>query len=127
MWLTLQAMGTDQIGGIIDRGCAMAQLAEKIIGKNPRWEIVCPAQHGVVNFRYRSDGRLRERELDEINHRIAKEITESGFAQIYTTQLKGKTVLRMCTINPETTERDIRETVERLMEMANAGTEKAAS
>ena len=41
--------------------------------------------------------------------------------------LKGKTVLRMCTINPETTERDIRETVERLMEMANAGTEKAAS
>lgn len=127
LWLTLQAMGTDQIGGIIDRGCAMAQLAEKIIGKNPRWEIVCPAQHGVVNFRYRSDGRLRERELDEINHRIAKEITESGFAQIYTTQLKGKTVLRMCTINPETTERDIRETVERLMEMANAGTEKAAS
>ena len=52
-----------------------------------------------------------------LNQEIAKTLTDSGFAQIYTTELKGKKVLRMCTINPETTEKDIRDTIERLEEI----------
>lgn len=39
---------------------------------------------------------------------------EIGFAQIFTTELRGKKVLRMCTIHPETTEKDIYDTIERL-------------
>ena len=57
---------------------------------------------------------MPEETLDGVNQAIAREITESGFAQIFTTELRGKKVLRMCTIHPETTERDIRDTIERL-------------
>lgn len=39
---------------------------------------------------------------------------EIGFAQIFTTELRGKKVLGMCTIHPETTEKDIYDTIERL-------------
>lgn len=53
--------------------------------------------------------------LDLINQKLAREITNSGFAQIFTTQLKGIKVLRMCIIHPETTEKDIYDTLERLM------------
>lgn len=114
LWLTLQAMGTDEIGNIIEHGCAMAELAEKIIGETSEWEIVSPAQLGIVNFRYISNGALSEKELDVINQNISKKITESGFAQVFTTELCGKKVLRMCTINPETTEQDIIDTLKRI-------------
>ncbi|XOQ48495.1 MAG: L-2,4-diaminobutyrate decarboxylase [Eubacteriales bacterium] len=118
LWLTLQATGTDEIERIIDHGCALAELAEKIIRENPEWEIVSPAQLGIVNFRYIANGTLSENDLNKINQKISREITESGFAQIFTTELRGKKVLRMCTIHPETTEKDIHDTIEKLMESA---------
>lgn len=94
----------------------MAELAEKIIRETPEWEIISPAQLGIINFRYISNGTLSEKELDMINQNISKKITESGFAQVFTTELYGKKVLRMCTINPETTEKDIYDTIEVLTE-----------
>ena len=111
LWLTLQAMGTDAMEKIIDHGCALAQLAQRLISQSPDWEIVSPAQLGIINFRYISHRQLSPRELDRINQNIAREITQSGFAQIFTTELCGKKVLRMCTIHPETTEQDIYDTI----------------
>jgi hypothetical protein len=35
-----------------------------------------------------------------------------GFALVLTTELRGQTVLRLCTINSRTTEQDITKTVE---------------
>lgn len=118
LWLTLQTMGSKRMREIIDHGCAMAELAERIIRRNPEWEVVSPAQLGVINFRYVSDRTLPDHILNEINQHISKEITDSGFAQIFTTELQDKKVLRMCTIHPETTENDIYDTVERLMKSA---------
>jgi hypothetical protein len=43
---------------------------------------------------------------------------EQGFALVLTTELRGQTVLRLCTINPRTTEEDIAKTVEALDEHA---------
>ena len=104
-------MGTDAIEKIIAHGCALAQLAQRLISQSPDWEIVSPAQLGIINFRYISHRQLSPRELDRINQNIAREITQSGFAQIFTTELCGKKVLRMCTIHPETTEQDIYDTI----------------
>lgn len=67
-----------------------------------------------MNFRYVSNGKLSETDLNIINQNISREITESGFAQIFTTELWGKKVLRMCTIHPETTAQDIYDTVDKL-------------
>lgn len=39
---------------------------------------------------------------------------ESGYAGVFTTELKGKKVLRICTIHPEACEDDMRETIRRL-------------
>ena len=45
---------------------------------------------------------------------------EEGFACVLTTQLKGRTVLRICPIHPETTEDDIRHTIQRMDQYARA-------
>lgn len=114
LWLTLQAIGSNELSRMIEHGCAMAKLAEKIIRESSDWEIISPAQLGIVNFRYVSNKPMSETDLDLLNQEISKEITASGFAQIFTTELRGRKVLRMCTINPETTEKDIYNTIERL-------------
>lgn len=114
LWLTLQAVGSSKVGKFIEHGCAMAELAEKIIREDPDWEILSPARLGIVNFRYASREKISETELDRINQSISSEISESGFALIFTTELNGKKVLRMCTINPQTTEADIINTIKRL-------------
>lgn len=124
LWITLQVMGSDAIGRVIDHGCALAELTEKRIREHSDWEILSPAQLGIVNFRFAPAWIAQERELDKINQEISREITESGFAQIFTTELRGKKVLRMCTIHPETTQSDINATVECLMQtkaVRNAG------
>lgn len=113
LWLTLQAVGTAKMGDIIDHGCALAQFAEQTVSNLPGWEIVSRAQMGIVTFRYAPAG-ASESEWNQLNQRISKEITAGGYAQIFTTELHGKTVLRMCTINPRTEERDILNTIQKL-------------
>jgi hypothetical protein len=41
-------------------------------------------------------------------------MAEDGFAFANSTSLRGQTVMRLCTINPRTTEDDVRATIKRL-------------
>lgn len=114
LWLTLQALGSKKMGEAIDYACHLAKLVEREVDKLPDWEIVSHAQLGIVNFCYAPAG-TDESERNAWNRRISKEITAGGFAQVFTTELHNKTVLRMCTINPQTTEKDILDTVRKLL------------
>ena len=76
-------------------------------------EIVSPARLATLNFRYAPAG-LSEKQKDELNFRISREIIASGFAGIFTTELNGKKVLRICAIHPDTTQADIRQIIRRL-------------
>lgn len=125
LWLTLQTLGSGAMGAAIDHGCALAELAGQEIAKLPGWEIVSPAGLGIVNFRCAPAG-MPERERDALNQSISKEICSDGYALIFTTELHGKKVLRMCTIHPQTTEADIRETVRRLARCRAARTARAS-
>ena len=71
LWLTLQVLGTDTISDIIEHGFQLAQWAEDEIRKHPRWEVICPAQQAIVNFRYAPPG-LSEIEIDALNQQISK-------------------------------------------------------
>ena len=51
---------------------------------------------------------------------ISRRMMEEGFACVLTTQLKGRTVLRIYLIHPETTEDDIRHTIQRMYQYARA-------
>ena len=115
LWLTLQTMGTEEMGRVVDHGCELAELAAGLIRNAPEWELLSGPWLGIVNFRYRADGSLTEAELDETNQEISVEMTGSGFAQVFTTELRGKKVMRMCIVNPETTEEDVRWTIGKMM------------
>jgi len=55
---------------------------------------------------------------DDAHARLARRIAEDGYLMLSTTMLRGRTVLRMCTINPRTTDEEIAGVVERIEALA---------
>ena len=113
LWLTLQVLGTELVGSAIDQGFKIANWAQEELEVKNDWEIISPAQLAIINFRYSPDC-LNDSEKDYLNEKVAEIMRGSGFAAIFTTVLNNKTVIRMCTIHPETTREDIQLTIQLL-------------
>ena len=102
----------------------LAELAERTLREMPGWEVVSPARLGVVCFR-RVRPEASPEEADDLHARLVGELFRDGFAFLSSTRLRERTVLRMCTINPRTTDGDIRETLERLERLERLAGETA--
>ena len=113
LWMSLQVFGRSGFEEALDRGFDLAELAEAVVGEMPDWEVVTSAQMGVVTFRY-SPQAAEPARWHWLNRELVGAMVADGYAMISSTTLRGKTVLRMCTINPRTTEADIRGTFARL-------------
>jgi len=114
LWMTIQAFGMGAIREAVAWGIKQAQEAGRMIEEMDRLEIVTPPSLGIVTYRYtRPD--LSENDEDRINAQIEGDITADGYALVTSTTLRGRTVLRLCTINPRTTLEDIRGTLERIV------------
>ena len=110
VWLSLETFGLAAFRDAIGRGFELAELAERELRARRGWEILSPAQMATVCFRFGSN--------DELQTALVEAMLRDGFALLTSTTLKGAIALRLCTINPRTTEQDIIETVERLDQLA---------
>ncbi|MGI8960320.1 MAG: pyridoxal phosphate-dependent decarboxylase family protein [Bryobacteraceae bacterium] len=111
VWLSFKVFGIAAFRAAIERGFRLAELAEAKLREMQNWEIVSPAQMAVICFRYRGS--------DDASHAlIVDAMLKDGFALVTSTALRGRTVLRMCTINPRTTDSDIELTLEKLDRLA---------
>ena len=107
LWMSIKVFGLVAFRAALERGFAQGEFTEACLRAMSGWEIVTPAQMGIVCFRYPA--------LDDAAHlRLVQTLLEDGFALITSTILRGRTVLRTCTINPRTTEADIQASLERL-------------
>lgn len=113
LWMSFQVFGLEGFRAAIDRGFERAQIAGGIIAGRPDWEIVTLPQMGILTFRYAPEGR-EEHELDQLNTQLIEKMTADGFAMLSTTRLRGRTVIRICPINPRTTRADVEDTLHRL-------------
>lgn len=113
LWMTFKTYGTRRIIAAIDRGIDLAEQAQGLIERNAAWELVTPAQIGIVTFALRGSDGAQHAEM------VAR-ITDSGFATLTSTSLGGRSVLRLCTLNPLTTVQDIEETLQQLLHRARA-------
>jgi aromatic-L-amino-acid/L-tryptophan decarboxylase len=107
LWMMFRTYGAARVGAAIEAGIRLAERAEAMIKAAPGWECVTPAQLGIVTFT-----RPEWSAADHLE-RVAA-LTEDGFAAITSTTLRGRPALRLCTINPRTSEADIAETLARL-------------
>jgi aromatic-L-amino-acid/L-tryptophan decarboxylase len=108
LWMTFKTHGIDRIAKAIERGIELAESAQRMIEADPRtWQLVTPAQIGIVTF-----ARVGAGASDHAA--MVNRITESGYATLSSTVLDGRSVLRLCMLNPLTTDGDIAETLARL-------------
>ena len=78
-WFTLKTYGTEKLGAVIARTCAVAGYLESRILAEPRLELLAPVQLNIVCFRYRAA------DANKVNGDIVIDIQESGIAAPSTT------------------------------------------
>jgi len=117
MWMSLKTFGLNSFKQAVKTGIDLAILAEKEIKKYDNWVVVSPPKLAIINFQYRPLQQTKE-QINLLNKAIISEIVKTGFAMISSTVLKGHLVIRLCIINPRTTELDIRETIRQLNQIA---------
>jgi glutamate/tyrosine decarboxylase-like PLP-dependent enzyme len=110
LWMSIKVFGLGAFREAVAAGIENARIAETIIGASRRWRVVTPAQLGIVTFRALLPGRPSE-EIDSIHRGIVDRLVKDGYAFLSSTVLSGRVVLRMCTINPRTTQQDIADTI----------------
>ena len=110
VWLSINTFGMAAFRNAVARGFELAEFAEKELRGRQNCEILSPAEMGIVAFRFGTS--------DELQTNLVDLMLRDGFAFLTSTTLKGRTALRLCTINPRTTEEDIVQTIDRLEKFA---------
>jgi glutamate/tyrosine decarboxylase-like PLP-dependent enzyme len=114
LWMTLRTFGTDAVRQAVDAGITMAEETERLLRTGGAFAVVTPAQLGVVTF---APHPVPVAEEEELVRRIVERTIADGLAMLTATTIHGRTVLRMCTINPATTVEDVRATLSRVAEI----------
>jgi aromatic-L-amino-acid decarboxylase len=110
VWLSMQAFGLAEFRRGVERGFDLAEYTESRLRKMADWQVLSPAQMGTVAFRYVPQCG----DANALQTRLVEAMLGDGFALVTSTVLRGVTALRMCTINPRTSDRDIDDTLSRL-------------
>jgi aromatic-L-amino-acid decarboxylase len=100
-WFTLKTYGTERLGAVITRTCALAAYLETRILAEPKLELLAPVQLNIVCFRYRAA------DANKVNGEIVIDIQESGIAAPSTTVLDGQLAIRAAIVNHRTDTCDI--------------------
>lgn len=117
LWFTLQTLGTSEMSRRIEYGIHLAEYIKNTLLEFENWEVISDPKLAIINFRYTPSG-MSEQDIDALNNNISHLALQENYAGIFTTVLNGKVVLRMCAINHETTENDIKQTISKLDEFA---------
>jgi aromatic-L-amino-acid decarboxylase len=115
LWLSFRTYGMDAIADAVQRGIELAEIAQRLITADGRFTLVTPAQLAIVTFALTGGS-------EDAHRAAAARLAQDGYAAVTVTTLRDRSVLRLCTINPQTTEADLRGTLERL-----AGPSRTAS
>jgi glutamate/tyrosine decarboxylase-like PLP-dependent enzyme len=119
IWLSVQVLGLGWYRDMVQRCCRLAQLAEGLLQRSSRFQILSPRQLSIVCFRYvpqgfQPQGETGDKKLDGLNEALVNELLATGRAFISSTRLQGKVALRFCFVNWRTTSRDVEEIVQLL-------------
>jgi aromatic-L-amino-acid decarboxylase len=120
-WFTLKVYGTDALGTVISRTCALARHLERRIRATPQLELLAPVELNIVCFRHRGA------DPDVLNARIVADLHESGIAAPSTTTIDGRLAIRAAIVNHRTQERDVDALVDAVMTLGAASAASRAA
>ncbi len=104
LWFVIRSYGVEGLRAIIRRHVALAAELAAWVDEAADFERVAPVPFGLVCFRYRPAGKS-ERQLDELNERLLREVNATRRVHLTHTRLGGRYVIRMV-IGQRATERE---------------------
>ncbi len=120
VWLSVGYFGLAEIREALARGIRRAEYAEKRLRSHGQFEILSPAQFGIVCFRAHPRGVDDPAALDALNERINTRVNDTGRFLMSSTKLRGRFSLRLCTQVHRMTEPDIDDVLEEIDRALNA-------
>ncbi len=107
VWATMRFFGARRIRAAIEHGVELAEAAAEVIARRDDTVVVTPPSLGIVTF------RLRDAD-DAAHDALVRRVIASGEAMVSSARVDGRTVLRLCTINPASTIADVEATLDGL-------------
>ena len=107
IWVGVHYYGLAAIHDALERGMLLAEYMEDRLRKRGGFEILSPAQFGILCFRLRPDGVKDPATLNALNQRVNAEVNATGRYLISSTTLRGTFSLRVCTHSFRTSEQDL--------------------
>ncbi len=117
LWMSFKVFGLAAFRAAIERGIQLAETAGEILREAGCWEITSPAQLAVITFRHRATP-ADPAAAEEFHRHLLDAVVANDHSLVTGTALEGRPVLRLCTVNPRTTDADLRESLDRLGRLA---------
>ncbi|MBG9916641.1 aspartate aminotransferase family protein [Bacillus sonorensis] len=118
LFISMRVLGEDAFAELIDGTFALAEAAARKIAADAQFELLnpCPELNAIVFRRLAGDD---DRENDELNRYIHRELFQTGRAVIAKTSAGGKTYLKFTLLNPRTALSDIEEVLCEIQKLAS--------
>jgi glutamate/tyrosine decarboxylase-like PLP-dependent enzyme len=111
VWVAVQTFGVAAFRAAIQRNMELAEFAEALIRSRAELALIAPATLGIVCFR-REWPDCDEAETERRGLALMDSLERSGAALVSSTRLAGRHVIRICILNPASSEDHIRRVIE---------------
>ena len=111
VWMSVQTFGLAAFRAAIQRSLELAEFAEGLIRSHAGLTLMAPATLGIVCFRRDWPG-CDEDDTERLGMSLVDALERSGAALVSTTRLAGRHAIRLCILNPTSSEDDIRRVIE---------------
>jgi aromatic-L-amino-acid/L-tryptophan decarboxylase len=110
VWMSVQAFGLAAFRAAITRNLDLAAYAEELVRSQAELTLMAPVTLGIVCFR-REWPDCDEAETERRGIALADALERSGAALVSTTRLAGRHAIRLCVLNPTSSEEHIRRVI----------------
>jgi glutamate/tyrosine decarboxylase-like PLP-dependent enzyme len=111
VWVSVQTFGLAAFRAAIQRNLELAEYAEALIRGHPELTLMAPATLGIVCFRRDWPG-CDEAETERRGTALAEDLERGGTALVSTTRLAGRHAIRLCILNPTSSQEHVRRVIE---------------
>jgi glutamate/tyrosine decarboxylase-like PLP-dependent enzyme len=117
VWMVVRSTGRRELARQVTEDLRLGRLAAELLAEDERLAIVDPPQLSVVVFRLRARDGESEAERSARDRALMEDTLADGTMMLSTTQLGGRSTLRLVVMNHRTTEDDVRRSVAKIREL----------
>ena len=111
IWVTVQTFGLAALRAAVQRNLDLAEFAETLIRGRPELTLMARATLGIVCFRREWPG-CDEAETERRGTALVEDLERSGAALVSTTRLAGRHAIRLCILNPTSSQEHVRHVID---------------